>query len=72
MTAVSGRLDAANEIDDARFVPIAEAARSSRTRATVELLELLERRRDEHVHLIRHAKAKNRLDVGRSPTTSGR
>ena len=42
MTAISGELGAANEIDDARFVPIAEARSLLTYARDVELLEMLE------------------------------
>jgi 8-oxo-dGTP pyrophosphatase MutT (NUDIX family) len=42
MTPISGELGAANEIDDARFVPIAEARSLLTYARDVELLELLE------------------------------
>jgi len=42
MTPISGELAAANEIDDARFVPIAEARSLLTYARAVELLELLD------------------------------
>ena len=42
MTPISGELAAANEIDDARFVPIAEARSLLTYARDVELLELLD------------------------------
>ena len=42
MTPISGELGAANEIDDARFVPIAEARSLLTYARDVELLDLLE------------------------------
>lgn len=42
MTPIGGRLEAANEIDDARFVPIAEAAALLTYQRDRELLESLE------------------------------
>ena len=42
MTPISGELAAANEIDDARFVPIAEARSLLTYARDVELLEMLE------------------------------
>jgi 8-oxo-dGTP pyrophosphatase MutT (NUDIX family) len=42
MTPISGELGAANEIDDARFVPIAEARSLLTYARDIELLELLE------------------------------
>jgi 8-oxo-dGTP diphosphatase len=42
MTAVGGQLEAANEIDEARFVPIAEAAALLTYQRDRELLDSLE------------------------------
>ncbi len=42
MTPIAGELGAANEIDDARFVPIAEARSLLTYARDVELLDLLE------------------------------
>jgi 8-oxo-dGTP diphosphatase len=61
MVAVGGRLAAANEVDVARFVPLETAPELLTYPHDVELLDMLGRAITK-VHLIRHAKAKNRAE----------
>jgi len=61
MVPVAGRLAAANEVDVARFVPL-DTARELLTYARdAKLLDMLEQA-DTNIHLVRHAKAKNRAE----------
>jgi 8-oxo-dGTP diphosphatase len=62
MNPVEGDVEGAHEVDDARFVPVGEAARLLTYARDRELLAHVGGGSGVTIHLIRHAKAKNRLD----------
>ena len=69
MTPIAGELEAANEIDDARFVPIAEARALLTYARDRELLELARDHASEPRPPHPPREGEEPARVGRSPTT---